>query len=216
MKKIELSSLFLVFIVAIGISNNAFAQNYTKLKWHLISLGYAIPSGTGSNGGIYIGTEPTYLIKDNISIGFKIETALTSKKVFNSNGALTDAKIAAVGSYLLTGDYYLSTQSNKRFFAGAGLGLANAASVGGSASIANLNTTISIASASGFGGLLRVGADIRNVRFSMAYNIIPSSKQSTIIASTETANQKQTEPQKLTNSYLGFGISIFIGGGYKK
>ncbi len=99
------------------------AQDYGPIEWDVLRLGYVIPSGDGVGAGIAIGSEVRYNISNTLSAGLRAEFAL-----FGS-GDLEGADIGAVGSYSLIGDYYFQTESNKRAFAGFGIGTFGGASV---------------------------------------------------------------------------------------
>ncbi|MBY0244309.1 MAG: hypothetical protein K2Q03_02520 [Sphingobacteriaceae bacterium] len=211
MKKIKISSLVLIFIVTISISKNAFAQNYTKFKGHLFA-GYATPGIKGA--GLYAGCEPSYLIKDNISVGFKVEKAITLNK-FRYNideKIIDDIRISLIQSILLTSDYYFSSESPRRFFAGGGLGYAfvmsGAMSGGDSPNMAMSGAINNVAA------LIRVGAEIEYFRFTLGYNLTP--RTTVTYTDVDTNNNTTYTKKKLSNSYLNLGVSIFIGGGYKK
>src|SRR5687767_12754395 len=87
-----------------------------------VAFGYAIPGGEGSKGGVVFAIEPKYAINDNISLGLRMEAAVTARGYVDANGETGSAEVKASGSYLATGDYYFNT--NKfRPFAGLGLGI---------------------------------------------------------------------------------------------
>lgn len=141
---------------------NAQAESYTDFEWDILRFGYVIPGGTeGLSSGFAIGSEARYNLKDNISIGLRIEGAL-----YGSDDALgSDVSIGAALSYALMGDYYFKTTSSKRAFAGLGIGLFNGASVevnGG---------TGSGDAGSSIGLIPRIGYELGHVRLSGEYNL---------------------------------------------
>src|SRR6476661_7101354 len=103
------------------------AQTFKPFKVDL-ATGYAVPSGKGSKGGIVLAIEPKYAINDNISLGLRMEAAITARGYVASNGQEVSGDVKASGSYLATGDYYFNT--NKfRPFVGMGVGLFKNAAV---------------------------------------------------------------------------------------
>src|SRR5690349_15950690 len=111
----------LSFMTILSIS--ASAQEDLKPFKVDVSLGYAIPGGTGSKGGVLFAIEPTYAVIRNIAVGLRMEGAVVARfGGYDQNGDINDVSVKASGSYLLTGDYYLKNQYSFRPFVGAGLG----------------------------------------------------------------------------------------------
>ena len=85
-----------------------------------VSLGYAAPLGSESNGGVLFAMEPKFAIIDQLAVGLRIEGAVMAKFSGNDiygNADVSDAKAAA--SYLATADYYFTNNYSFRPFVGA-------------------------------------------------------------------------------------------------
>ncbi|HVG15464.1 MAG TPA: outer membrane beta-barrel protein [Chitinophagaceae bacterium] len=155
-----------------------------------IATGYAIPSGKGSKAGAVFAIEPKYAVNDNISLGLRLEAAVTARG-YVSNGQEFSGDVKASASYLATGDYYFNT--NKfRPFAGVGAGIYSLAS-------ANFETTEEfnedeINTGSKFGFAPRAGFEYGHFRTAIEYNAIG-----------KTGN--------INNNYLSIKVGFFIGGG---
>ena len=165
-----------------------------------IAFGGAIPSGSGSKGGVLFAIEPKYAVMDQLSVGLRIEGAITARGFVDNEGYTASAKVAASSSYLATGDYYFSNNTF-RPFAGAGVGIFQLASASFDQS------TESIGASSKFGGMVRAGFEIGHFRMGLEYNLIGKS--------TETVQDGTPNPPSISskNSYLGIKIGFFIGGG---
>ena len=166
-----------------------------------IAFGAAVPQGTGSSAGVLIAIEPKYAVMDQVSVGLRMEAAITARGFSDNSGNSASGKVSVNASYLLTGDYYF-TNEVFRPFAGAGVGLFSFAS----ASFDN-NTTTTVAGASKFGGMIRAGFEVAHFRLGVEYNLIGKTDAvvSTGGSSTTTVSSK--------NSYLGIKLGFFIGGG---
>lgn len=199
MKKFALSLLLLAIV---AICNAQLQSPFKPFKVDL-SLGYAIPGGTGAKGGVLFALEPKYEVIPNLSVGLRMEGAVMARGTVDANGNAADVDVKAAGSYLLTGDYYF-TQSTVRPFAGLGLGIYSLA-----AASANTNgTTAAGGAGSKFGEMVRVGVELSHFRIGLEYNIVPSTKLETI---DPTSEGKSTYTTK--NGYLGIKLGFCIGGG---
>lgn len=200
MKKITLSILLLTAVVI------AKAQTESPFKPFKVdvSLGYAIPGGTGAKGGVLFALEPKYEVIPNLSVGLRMEAAVMARGQVDANGNAADVSVKAAGSYLLTGDYYF-TQNTVRPFAGAGLGIYSLAA----ASVNNNGTSSSASAGSKFGEMIRAGVELSHFRVGVEYNIVPSTKLETV----NTSGVKSTYSTK--NGYLGIKVGFCIGGGKK-
>jgi len=200
MKKVFLvSSVMLVM----AFSAKIFAQEKGEFKPFKVdvSAGAAIPiGGTGSkSGGLFV-VEPKYAVMPQLSVGLRLETAITVAGVdLNTGNYNSTASAKAAASYLVTGDYYFSN-NNLRPFAGAGLGLFKTAGVSVS------STNPNVATGSKFGGMIRGGVEYKHFRFGVEYNAVG---KSTVAPSTSTANDGYT----VKNSYIGIKVGFCIGGG---
>lgn len=154
-----------------------------------ISVGDAIPSGSGSKGGVLFAFEPKYAINDNITLGLRLEGAVTARGFVDQYGDMVQGEAHASASYLITGDYYFTT-SYVRPFAGIGVGIYNWA---GATADENGNTVVTAAQTS-FGIAPRVGVEIGHFRLGIEYNV--AGKTGII-----------------NNNYLGIKAGFCIGGG---
>jgi len=132
-----------------------------------VSLGYAMPqesTGSGTKAGVLFVVEPKYAVRDEISVGLRMEGAIMAN--LDVEGESGSAK--ANYSYLATGDYYFS--NNKfRPFAGAGTGIYTFASVdfeGDNSSLDNIPV------ASKFGFMARGGFEYGHLRLGVEYNFV--------------------------------------------
>ena len=197
MKKFTFSILLLASVVI------AKAQSEFKPFKVDVSLGYAIPGGTGAKGGVLFVVEPKYAVIPNVSVGLRMEAAVMARGQVDANGNAADVDVKAAGSYLLTGDYYF-TSTTVRPFAGAGLVIFSLA-----AAYANSNgTTASASAGSKFGEMVRAGVEISHFRVGLEYNIVPSTKYEMV---NMTTGAKSTYSTK--NGYLGIKVGFCIGGG---
>lgn len=132
-----------------------------------VSLGYAIPqesSGSGHKAGVLFVIEPKYAVRNEISLGLRMEgAAMASVSSDGENG-----NVKANYSYLATGDYYFS---NKKFrpFAGVGAGIYTYASI----DINNSNTDLKVPRSSQFGFMARTGFEYGHLRLGVEYNFVP-------------------------------------------
>lgn len=178
MKKLILSA-----IILLAIGTGAFAQS-SSYKAFKVDLGvlYGLPMGDAYSGGIGFYLEPKYNISDAIALGLRMEWAiLGAGDAYGEN-----VSISALGSYLLTGDYYLSTNS-VRPYVGAGLGLYNFGKVSvGDVTVAEAGSK--------FGFAPRIGLLLGHFRTGLEYNVVTGVKDS---------------------NYLALKIGVEIGGGRK-
>lgn len=152
-----------------------------------IAAGYALPSGSGSKAGVLFAIEPKYALNDNLTLGLRMEGAVTAQGTV-VNGQMNEGDVKASSSYLATADYFLNT-NRFRPFVGAGAGIYSNAS-------ANLDaqTSDDVQTGSKFGFAPRVGFEIGHFRTALEYNVA---------GKTGTAN----------HNYLGIKIGFFLGGG---
>jgi outer membrane protein X len=139
---------------------------------------------------------------DALSLGLRMEIAVMARGYdVNGSSSSSSVDVKAAGSYLLTGDYYF-TSNTVRPFAGAGVGLFSLA-----AASAN-ETDGSIAAAkSKFGGMLRAGVEISHFRIGVEYNLVGNTDLKSVTDNSTIGTSK--------NSYIGIKIGAVIGGGKK-
>ncbi|HEX7903127.1 MAG TPA: hypothetical protein VF487_04540 [Chitinophagaceae bacterium] len=199
MKKIYL------FLTLTTLSLSSFSQGGLKPFKVDVSVGYAIPGGTGSKGGVLFAVEPKYAVVNNIAVGLRMEAAVVARASgYNSSGETMNVDVKASGSYVATGDYYFSENYSFRPFAGIGGGLYSiaAASVSGSG-------TGTVGASSKFGGLIRAGIEVSHFRLGLEYNLIP---KTTLDGYDSYGNPAKVDSK---NSYIGIKVGVCFGGGPK-
>ena len=161
-----MKKLFTCFLL-ITIFQFAKAQNdgentFKKFKVDL-SLGYAVPQGSATKGGVIVVIEPKYAVMPELSVGIRMETAALASIDASGNSG----NVRVLGSYLATGDYYFS--NNKfRPFGGIGAGLYNSAS----ATFSQGTSTVYIPATSQFGVMARAGFEYGHLRLGVEYNFL--------------------------------------------
>ena len=115
---------------------------------------------------------------------------------------MNDAKVSALGSYTLSGQYYFS---NKGFrpFVGAGTGVYRIGSV--AVSTTSADGDAAVASSTKFGFYPSVGFDAGHFNMQLEYNLIGSSAAGTV----------NGEEVKIKNSYFAIKTGFSISGGRK-
>jgi outer membrane protein X len=194
MKKLFLSLVLLctISVVAVNAQNAQNAQTFKPFSV-AVSIGDAIPGGSGSKMGFLFAVEPRYALNDNLAVGLRIEGAVITKGLSGSNVS-NNASAELNSSYTLTGDWYFNT--NKfRPYAGLGLGLF---SVQGGASTNNGQNGSSF-SGTKFGAVPRIGFEYGHLRVALEYNAVGKSNLD--------------GGGSASNSYLGIKIGVKIGGG---
>ena len=129
-----------------------------------ISTGYAKPQGSTRNGGALFAIEPKYAVMDQLSLGLRMEAAVTVN--IDKTGNESSAKANA--SYLLTGDYYFN---NHKFrpFGGVGAGIFTMATVDQNTVITSGGT---LPTTSKFGFMARGGFEYGHLRIGVEYNFV--------------------------------------------
>lgn len=186
MRNIYLSLLALAMTFTVS-NLKAQSTNFKPFKVD-VAFGYAVPSGSGSKGGVLFAVEPKYAINNDITLGLRLESALTAGAIV-TDGVSVAGNIKATSSYLLTGDYYFN-KTGFRPFAGLGVGLYDLAGV-------ELDeSNLDVSGATKFGFAPRVGFETGHFRTAVEYNF--AGKESGV-----------------NYNYLGFKIGFFLGGGKK-
>ncbi|HEY2722522.1 MAG TPA: hypothetical protein VGI82_12395 [Chitinophagaceae bacterium] len=203
MKKVYL----LLSLAILGFS--AFSQNSSDLKPFKVdvSVGYAMPGGSGSKAGVLFAVEPKYAVISNLSIGLRMEGAVIARfNGYDAEGNLNDVSVKASGSYIVTGDYYFTDNYHVRPFAGIGGGIYTIAGAE-----ANDDNSSNVSVGSKFGGMIRAGIELSHFRVGIEYNLVPKT--------TFTGNDSQGNPTTgltSSNSYLGIKVGVCFGGGPRK
>lgn len=126
-----------------------------------VSLGYAIPQGSGTKGGVLFVIEPKYAVMEQLSVGLRMEGAALANVDLNGE----TGKVRVLASYIATGDYYFN--NNKfRPFGGLGGGIFTMASI----DIEDTGTEIP--SSSSFGFMARAGFEYGHFRMGVEYNFL--------------------------------------------
>ncbi len=156
MKNLFFAVLSLLFLCS---NLNAQSDYYTDFEWDILRFGYISPSGVdGITAGVAFGTEPRYNLKDNISVGLRLDVALYG----SGDDIISNVSLGSAVSFALIGDYYFNTDSSRRPFAGFGVGLFDGVSVE------------AVGGGTGFSlGLVpRVGYEFGHLRLSAEYNLV--------------------------------------------
>jgi outer membrane protein X len=192
----------LFFAIAIMIvSLSLTAQDYKPFKVDL-ALGYAIPGGKGAKGGVLFAVEPKYAVMDQLNLGLRMEAAVVARGYAGTNiEEDMEVDVKASGSYLLTGDYFFTSNRSFRPFGGIGAGIYTIAG----ASISADDETAAVGSDSKFGGLVRTGFEAGHFRLGIEYNLVPKKK-----LTTDGAGYIESK-----NGYIGIKVGATIGGGRK-
>ncbi len=160
--------LILTILMLCVFSVKTQAQNmYKPFKVDLgFLVGFPADELFNYGGGIYI--EPKYNVHDNIAVGLRLEAAaLATVDLENAEG-----EVAAVSSYLLTGDYYLGTNT-LRPFVGVGGGMYSIRNAS-----ADANTTdFDLSAKNNFGFAPRLGLLLGHFRMALAYNVIMDAEE---------------------------------------
>ncbi|MEO6547391.1 MAG: hypothetical protein ABIN94_05305 [Ferruginibacter sp.] len=196
--------LFVSAIFIFALSTKTFAQDedgeFKPFKVD-VSMGYALPiGGSGSKGGVLFAVEPKYAIVPQLSIGIRIEGAVTISGTNLATGEYNSSATAkASSSYLLTGDYYFNS-NDFRPFVGAGAGIFQTAGVALSSDNPNMATGAK------FGGIIRTGFEYKHGRFGIEYNFVGKT-------AVPPSTSNGTDGYEIKNSYIGVKFGVCIGGG---
>ncbi|MEO6731222.1 MAG: hypothetical protein ABIN01_08390 [Ferruginibacter sp.] len=159
MKRV-ISVALLILSVQLSNAQDGGDRVFKKFKTD-VSLGYAIPEGSGTKGGVLFVIEPKFAIIDKLSVGLRMEAA----GLANVDLAGETGTVRILSSYLATSDYYFTT--NKfRPFVGAGAGIFTMASYDIEGS------TQEVPSTSDFGFMTRAGFEAGHFRLGGEYNFL--------------------------------------------
>lgn len=186
MRKIYLSVLALAMAFSVS-ELKAQSTNYKSFKVD-VAFGYAVPAGSGSKGGVLFTVEPKYAVNNDITVGLRMEGALTANAI-ESNGTSIAGNIKATTSYLLTADYYFN-ETGFRPFAGLGAGLYNLSGVEFD------DSSLGVDGSTKFGFAPRVGFEAGHFRTGIEYNFAGKSAG-------------------VNYNYLAVKVGFFLGGGKK-
>lgn len=195
-------SLICFVCLLLGISTLSTAQEAEKFRAD-IRLGYA----TGAEGnGLLLSVEPKWTIDTKMVVGFRISSSglFQDAGVDSQNGAALEQYNGA-GSFTGTFDYYFHHKKGSPFasFVGGGLGLySNISYV--DFKRANIVQINEIDGSDGFGGFARIGFDYFKFRVALEYNVAPKG----VVRDFQNTNLRESK-----NSYLGFSLGFYFGGG---
>ncbi|HTE27338.1 hypothetical protein [Flavitalea sp.] len=193
-------SLLLVSL-SVMLAFSSIAQDDLKPFKFDLSLGYAIPGGSGAKGGIIFAAEPKFAVIPQLAVGLRMEVAVMARGVSGVEDDYDEFEVKASGSYLATADYYFTDNYSFRPFAGAGAGIYSLAAT----TINEYEDEYNGSAKSKFGGMVRGGFEARHFRFGIEYNIVP---KTTYVDYSGSGNIVTTK-----NGYLGIKVGICIGGG---
>jgi opacity protein-like surface antigen len=192
-----------LLLVSLGVilAFTAVAQKDLKPFKFDLSLGYAIPGGSGSKGGILFAAEPKFAVIPKLAVGLRMEVAVMARGVSGVEDTYDEVEVKASGSYLATADYYFTENYSFRPFVGAGAGIYSLAA----ATVNEYENEYDGSSKTKFGGMVRGGLETRHFRFGLEYNIVPKTTYVDYNGSGKTITAK--------NGYVGIKVGICIGGG---
>jgi opacity protein-like surface antigen len=195
-----MKKFYLLLALGTIVSFSAISQesNFKPFKVD-VSLGYAIPGGSGAKGGVLFAFEPKYAVANSITLGLRMEAAIVARGFSGTGDEIDEVDVKAAGSYLLTGDYYFTENRSFRPFAGAGAGIFSLAA----ASIYDNGNSAAVGASSKFGGLIRTGFEAGHFRLGVEYNMVPNTNLAT----------EGSEKVISKNSYIGIKLGVCIGGG---
>ena len=169
-----------------------------------LSLGYAAPIGSESNGGFIFAMEPKFAVMDRLALGLRIEAAITAKFIGNDmygEPQVDNAK--GYASYLGTADYYFTNNYSFRPFIGGGAG------VFGVVDDENSFTDDPVTSVK-FGGVIRTGIEVKHFRLGIEYNFVPNTM--TNIYTYDNLGNPITTQVSTKNTYVGIKLGFVFGG----
>jgi hypothetical protein len=209
---IVMKTKILLTCFALACVLSASAQNFKKFRVG-VGLGYAKPSGSGSQGGVLAYIEPSYRLSDAISIGLRLESAIVARGLSGSDVDIESFNLSGLSSYTVNMQYYLSAK-NFRPFVGLGFGLYGLSAMKTDVAFEGVDVTgqtatytesVTLGEAqTKFGLYPRIGFDVGHFTLSFDYNLIAKSKFS--LPGSEA---------KLSNSYFGIRVGANFGGGRK-
>jgi hypothetical protein len=198
-------TIFALVIFAAGAVN---AQEFKKFRVGT-GLGYAKPGGKGAGGGLLWALEPGYRVNDQILANLRIEGAIVTRGTVTDTGG--DFDVAGISSYTLNGQYYFNN-NGFRPFAGLGFGMFSLAGVSMSATTSGASSASASAAQSKIGFYPRLGFDAGHFTFCIDYNFLPNTEATATVSS---GTGTTTTTYEFKNSYIGFRIGGYFGGGRK-
>ncbi len=161
------TQLLTICLMLFGFTN-VFAQapSYTDFEWDVVGIGVAIPIDENSiKEGLSLAGEVRYNLADNFSLGLGGEMNFFDLEELDDRGGT--GTIGSSFSSYLTADYYFSSSSANRAFAGLAFG----GNVNGDIEIPDTGESTFTEGASGVSLAPRIGYELGHARFSAQYNI---------------------------------------------
>lgn len=175
-------------MITLGVSSIVNAQEFRKFKFET-GLLYGLPSDDAYDSGIGYYMHPSYYLNDQLNVGLKLEWAILG----GADEAGTSVDVSAIGSYLVTSNYYFNT-NRVRPYAGLGIGLYSL----GSVDMESTYGTASVDYGNKFGVAPTVGLDMAHFTVKLSYNAIMG-----------------IDSELAGKNYLSIGVGVFFGGGKK-
>lgn len=191
--------LTLMFLLIMSQGLIAQSRDFKAFKVDF-AVGYARSTGGSTDstntisGGILLAFEPKYAISNNISLGLRFETSLSTTANISMDTLTFSGTQSSksVSSLFLTGDIYLTSTSIRPFIGGgAGMFFAGGASANFADSIPN---QVNAGMGTKFGFMPRVGIEAWHFRLAGEYNFIG-------------------KVNGMKYNYIGFKLGFFFGGG---
>jgi len=182
----------------------AFANGYSQEKGKFrVGLDFGYVPASGGGGGL-LSIEPKFNITENMNVGLRIGGAAVIRDLVSNDNEEFTAKVAGIGSYVGTYDYYFH-KSGSSFapYIGGGVGYYSLANVEVDDSSAD-SEEITPAVSGVMGGLIRGGFEWGGFRMGLEYNFLPDS---------DLENVDGDKVGTAKNAYLGIHIGFFVGGG---
>ena len=153
--KFQIRRSMIVLILILAFASVPHAQDYRKFKVGL-GLGPVV-----NKAGAFITLEPAIRINDNLSVGFRMESAFLHPLW----GWLFEDGVWRISSYSINGQYYIASNKKLRLFAGAGFGMYR---------LYDWSFVKRIEKPSGLGFYPRLGFDVGHFNVAVDFNILDS------------------------------------------
>lgn len=190
-------------VVLLALMSLAVANGYSQEKGKFrvgLDVGY-VPAGGG--GGGLLSLEPKYNIADNMNVGLRLGGAAVVRDLKSTDNEEFTAKVAGIGSYVGTYDYYFNNSGGNFVpYVGGGIGYYTLANV--EVDDTADDTAYSPSVSGVMGGLIRGGFEWAGFRMGLEYNFLPQS---------DIQDMDGDKVGTAKNAYLGIHIGFFVGGG---
>jgi len=190
-----MKNIFIVINIVTAIASTAPAQTSPAFKPFKVDAGFGIGEQSSEPPGFLLFLEPSYCFANKYKAGIRFEQAILSMK--------------SIGSSAITFDYYITSGTAIRTFAGGGYSYFSTTVSGGCDP--GPGTAQIVRNTKKSGALLRAGFELYHFRLSMEYNFVPSTYVSAV-----SQDGEATSTVIYKNGYLGIKGSISIGGARKK